>query len=31
LEELVRQVYAWFAVNKTYFIEMRRTYAKAAA
>jgi hypothetical protein len=30
-EELVRQAYAWFAVNKTYFIEMRRTIAKAAA
>jgi transposase len=31
LEELVRQAYAWFAVNKTYYIEMRRTFAKAAA
>jgi putative transposase len=31
LEELVRQAYAWFRTNTTYFTEMRRTFAKAAA
>jgi transposase len=31
LEELVRQAYDWFAVSKAYFMEMRRTFAKAAA
>jgi len=31
LEDLVRQAYAWFRTKTTYFTEMRRTFAKAAA
>ena len=31
LQELVRQAYAWFAVHHNYYLDMRRTFAKAAA